>query len=588
MNKKITKKKRTKKEKYKKRKEEKYKKRKEEMSFFNRIRSKNAVDLTVNVIQEVMSQVVSNCSTKIINSNVIRVKGTLIGNKIRQVIEVQVEGKCLHDSFLSISQQQELEEKLRQSARSALSGFHIGSVSETENVVSQYVKEVMQISNTSILECVVDLVNQNVLEIDETAIVKGNSFYQEIATTIVQSCVQKQVQQSKQVQNLQLMIDQVASSTGDNTFSLFFLVLLLFGLFFFFQRKKVDNNRDNRYNININSNGLNYLLILIILIILMVLFGWTYALLFHPSTSMVYVQSISPLSPLSPSSSSSLSSFLTHFKKEEKVEIMTLKEAQKECASHWNYYGFVYSYSKYLKKGKVQFKTYTDIFFPKNTILSPKLPTTAEEIPVFTHDRPPKEEIDRGHDGSIFLEFQQGQKGQKVVIWIWNFGEWKKMNTFVLPMNVGNSELGKGVYLSRTYEELMTKNYPPKGHVVWIDLSQYPQISFFQPNYNETAFKVIYTTNIEPYYSCEFQYTKENEIDDKGCLLYIGTKSTSYFIQWTLLFLFYLFFLFYIFYLFHLWILWILSRKFSPQKQKQKQKQEKEKKTKEIQKIVKL
>jgi hypothetical protein len=174
-----------------------------------------------------------------------------------------------------------------------------------------------------------------------------------------------------------------------------------------------------------------------------------------------------------------------------------------------------------------------------------------------------------------------------VVIWIWNSGEWKKMNTFVLPMNVGNTELGKGVYLSRTYEELMTKNYPPKGHVVWMDLSQYPQISFFQPNYNETAFKVIYTTNIEPYHSCEFQYTKENEIDDKGCLLYIGTKSTSYFIQWTLLFLFYLFFLFYIFYLFHLWILWILSRK-SAQKQEKEKEKEKEKKTKQIQKIVKL
>lgn len=510
------------------------------MSFFNRIRSKNAVDLTVNVIQEVMSHVVSNCSTKIVNSNVIRVKGTLIGNKIRQVIEVQVEGSCLHDSFLSISQQQELEEKLRQSARSALSGFHIGSVSESENVVSQYVKEVMQISNTSILECVVDLVNQNVLEIDETAIVKGNSFYQEIATTIVQSCVQKQVQQSKQVQNLQLMMDQVASSKGDNTFSLFLIVFLFIGLFFFFQRKK-EENMDNYWN----GRGL-----ILFLIVLMVLIGWTYALLFHPPASMVYVQSFSPSSSLSPP----LSPLLTNFKEEENTEIMSLKEAQKKCASHWNYYGFVYSYSKYLKKGKVQFKTYSDIFFPKESEkemekdISPKLPTTAEEIPVFVHGRPPNKEIDRGENGSIYLEFQSEQK---VVIWIWNFGDWKKMNTLVLPINVGNTELGKGVYLSRTYEELMTKNYPPKGHVVWMDLSQYPQISFFQPNYNETAFKVIYTTNIQPFHSCGFQYTKENEIDDKGCLLYVGTKSTSYFI-FCIFWIFCIFFciFFFIFYIF--------------------------------------
>ena len=112
------------------------------MSFFNRISSKNAVKMTVSVLQEVMSEVVSKCETRMTNSNVIKIGAgaTLFGNRIYQTIKVEVDAKCFHDSFLSITQQQSLQSKLEQAARATLTGFHVGSVAETENVISNYIQ----------------------------------------------------------------------------------------------------------------------------------------------------------------------------------------------------------------------------------------------------------------------------------------------------------------------------------------------------------------------------------------------------------------------------------------------------------------
>lgn len=483
------------------------------MSFFNRISSKNAVKMTVSVLQEVMSEVVSNCETRMTNSNVIKIGAgaTLFGNRIYQTIKVEVDAKCFHDSFLSITQQQSLQSKLEQAARATLTGFHVGSVAETENVISNYIQEVTKISNTSILDCLVDLINQNVIEISEKAIVMGNSFYQEIAATLVQSCVQIQLQKSQQVQNLQLLIDQSATSTGDNVMALLILLGIVVMIF-----------------LVINTPTTQMYRPIIIGIVGVMVVVSMYFLLYVPQSYYVTVKNMIPKDDS-----------ILYF--EEESETMTLEKAQQRCASTPNYYGFYFYHNKKNEKGqgkgqgKVQWKTFQDIFFPKHkfkTISSMDTITSlaTEDIPIFIHSRPPDREVDRGINGSLFLQLVSKEDQNditKIVIWILHSSMWYEMTSFHLPVSIQNES---NVLVSKTHDELMTKNYPAKGHVVWFDISQYPMLVFYQPNSNQDAWNVLYTTNIQPYLSCGFQW-KGNSVSEKGCSLYIGTKSNYYFIQ---------------------------------------------------------
>uniref|UniRef100_A0A6C0D1B8 Uncharacterized protein n=1 Tax=viral metagenome TaxID=1070528 RepID=A0A6C0D1B8_9ZZZZ len=490
------------------------------MSFFNRISSKNAVKTTVSVLQEVMSEVVSNCETRMTNSNVINIGSgsTLFGNRIYQKINVEVNAECFHDSFLSVTQQQTLKSKLEQAARASLTGFHVGSVAETENVISQYIEEVMRISNTSILNCVVDLTNQNVIEISEKALVIGNSFYQEIAATLVQSCVQKQLQESKQVQNLQFLIDQSASATGDNVMALWIVLGIVVMIFLCFNTPTIQLYRP---------------LIMTVIAILVVIS--IYFLFYIPQSYYVTILNTTPKED-----------HVFYFDRES--ETMTLEKAQQICASTPSYYGFYFYHNSKNKKedqGKVQWKTFKDILFPSEkfkTLSGKDTSWITEDIPIFIHSRKPNREIDRGMNGSLFLQLVskddeikgeiKGEKENKsaftkIVIWILQSSMWYEMTSLVLPNSI---QTESSIFISKTHDEFMTKNYPPKGHNLWFDISQYPMLVFYQPNSNQDGWNVLYTTNIQPYQSCGFQW-KGNSVSEKGCSLYIGTKSRYYFIQ---------------------------------------------------------
>jgi hypothetical protein len=507
------------------------------MSFFNRLSSKNAVSTTVAVVQDVMSDVISNCNTRASNTNIIKVSGgsTLRGNRISQKIKVELNSECFHDSFLSISQQQKLESKLEQAARSSLTGLHLGSIAEAENVIRLYVEEVTKLCNTSILNCIIDYTNQNIIEVSEGSMVTGNWLSQEIAGTLIKSCALRFLQQSKQIQDLDLLIQQTSSSTADNSmiWGLLF-VLIIFGIFavVFITTKTT---------FSVFSYRMGLYIILLILILGMVSVGWFFHV--HKNMSLLIVEPVDLFSKYKsiPSSSSSPSM------------IMTLDTAKQICGSEWSCYGFYFfvpvpnENTSTENMGKVQWISYRDWFRARSTTVEEGKDmdnnidmNDINDMNVWMHDRPPDINIDSGINGSLFFEFSQIlQKKQeeivpslsffktKVKVYILYHQEWREVTEFVLASSVEN--LTEDVFVTKKKELPFVSH----SHQLWIDISQFPALTFYQKGTNATStWQPIQSIDLLKYQSCGFEWAgKEGE---KGCVVYQGKKSRLYF---TLLFI---------------------------------------------------
>ena len=548
------------------------------MSFFNRLSSKNAVSTTVAVVQDVMSDVISNCNTRASNTNIIKVSGgsTLRGNRISQKIKVEINSECFHDSFLSISQQQKLESKLEQAARSSLTGLYLGSIAEAENVIRLYVEEVTKLCNTSILNCIIDYTNQNIIEVSEGSMVTGNWLSQEIAGTLIKSCALRFLQQSKQIQDLDFLIQQSSSSSADNSmiWGLLF-VLIIFGVF-----AVVFLTTKTTFSVFTFRMGMYIILLICILGIVSV--GWFFHVYKNTLLVVEPVDLFSKISKISktinymnnmnnniPSSSSSPS------------VIMTLDTAKQICGSDWSCYGF-YFFAPVSNEetseniGKVRWISYRDWFRARSLISSmssmsftSSMSSTAVEevkdlndinnindlnnINVWIHDRPPDINIDPGINGSLFFEFSQilhkkqdeilsslpslSSFQTKVKVYILYNQEWREVTDFVLPSSVEN--LTEDVFVTKKKELPFVSH----SHQLWIDISQFPILTFYQKGTNATSpWQPIQSIDLLKYQSCGFEWTgKEGK---KGCVVYQGKKSRLYFTLLVLLMILSLLFVF--------------------------------------------
>lgn len=196
--------------------------------------STNVASVTMNSIATVATNVINKSINSSGQSIIITFKsdnGNIIISNNKFIQAATINTNTLLSAMTSSDVQQQLMQKLSQTAQSLVSGLNLGSYAQANNLISSYMNAVINIS-TNIKQYCDQKLSQTV-SIDATTqngnIVFDNNTISQVAN-LFSNCVLEALTQNQAIQNLQQQIDQSTKATAQGlslTGSVIFAVVAL-------------------------------------------------------------------------------------------------------------------------------------------------------------------------------------------------------------------------------------------------------------------------------------------------------------------------------------------------------------------------
>lgn len=193
-------------------------------------------------IAEVMSKVVVNMTTNIVQknnntvgqNNIIDIKvkggsGDLVISDITQKQKASVDIQQVFKAMSTQESKQQLQEAIAQQAKSLTSGINLGNFSKSENITKNVMEALTNMATDIGQTCKStndqsQLVSIDVENRDGNILITG--IEQGQIGNIISSCVQDTVNSNKNIQDLQLKLDQIAKAETKG-FSIWALVVMM-------------------------------------------------------------------------------------------------------------------------------------------------------------------------------------------------------------------------------------------------------------------------------------------------------------------------------------------------------------------------
>ena len=198
--------------------------------------STNIAKIATTAIANVSSNIVQNSNISSNMSQIISIsdiKGDVVisGNTFKQTANINMES--LFSALSTQQAQQAIATQVAQEAKSLTSGFNLGQISESQNMMDMLMSATVNIVNTVGQTCQSASTQHQQITVERVqgSVTISNNVFDQMFS-ILQKCVQNTVTTNSTIQDMQLKLTQAssASSQGVNLTELAFIGMLMFGL----------------------------------------------------------------------------------------------------------------------------------------------------------------------------------------------------------------------------------------------------------------------------------------------------------------------------------------------------------------------